>query len=428
MPPRKSKDKELQPAQAEHVDDSAVYSKGENDPVVPPFLSPFVERSYGNPVFKEKEADRGGDFAESSNVFRGMTERLQLAFKEKNQAMRRLVESQAEFSKRQEETIRQYMFELRRFFEKGTNVMRETGDESRKTLQAVSEQVVEQVQQPRPEISPLVQHFVIGEGQRQHQLMEAATPIVDHGHQPQHKYILPVRKGNASPHHQPCPRDFFQPQVPPTQPVRRDKAKETMGVDADHFPVVSVDVNVADLRSVARNHSLPYAQRNLATEDLRRWEKVSHPKFPTQNPKILKRRLQHKKAGERKREQKQMEAEGSSSRRPRQPTKRNMVWVRKEKNETVTQTLLKGDDQSLASPKVASVIMSQDGVLKATFEAQEQSGNCGAESKEDDTIHFGEFSVNLSCLVLTLPLVFQAKKEEEPIVCEFLEQTEEETH
>ncbi|GLT89506.1 hypothetical protein SLE2022_074840 [Rubroshorea leprosula] len=121
-----------------------------------------------------------------------------------------------------------------------------------------------------------------------------------------------------------------------------------------------------------------------------------------------------------------MEAEGSSSRRPRQPTKRNMVWVRKEKNEIVTQTLPKGDDQSPASPKVASVIVSPDGVLKATFEAQEQSGNRGSESKEVSTIHFGEFSVNLSCLVLTLPLVFQAKKEEEPIVCEFPEQTEEE--
>ncbi|GKV42187.1 hypothetical protein SLEP1_g49624 [Rubroshorea leprosula] len=121
-----------------------------------------------------------------------------------------------------------------------------------------------------------------------------------------------------------------------------------------------------------------------------------------------------------------MGAKGSSSRRPRQPTKRNMVWVRKEKNETVTQTLLKGNDQSPTSPKVASVIVSQDGVLKATFEAQEQSGNRGAESKEDGTIRFGEFSVNLSCLVLTLPLVFQTNKEEEPIVCEFPEQIEEE--
>ncbi|GKV06953.1 hypothetical protein SLEP1_g18770 [Rubroshorea leprosula] len=508
MPPRKSRDKEVQPAQAEHA----------NDPITFLPVSPLAKRSYGNPIFKERDADRRDDFAESSNVFRGMIERLDLAFKEQNQAMRRLVESQVESSRREEELIRQCIEEMRRVFEKGTKVMRETGEESHRPLQAVSEQVVEQVRQPRPEIFPPVQHFVIGEGQRQHQLMEAATLVADHGHQPQHKYILPTRKGNVGPHHQPCPRDFFQPQVPPAQPVQRglqnqpaqffnrdhgptlrslekiakgilkfpDRVKETMGVDTDPFPAVSVGVNVADLRSVARNRSLPYAQRNLAAEDLRwvleaqrsrhsrsvrldqqrlggqeritvtrnfspegarrystgtrsprmvklplrspskRWEKISHPKFPAQNPRTLRRRLQRKRAEERKRQQKQMEAKGSSSRRPRQPTKRNMVWVRKEKKEAVTQTLLKEDDQSPASPKVASVIVSPDGVLKATFEAQEQSGNRGAESKEDGTIHFGEFLVNLSCLVLTLPLVFQAKKEEEPIVCEFPEQTEEE--
>ncbi|GKV47141.1 hypothetical protein SLEP1_g54061, partial [Rubroshorea leprosula] len=274
MPLRKSKDKEVQPAQAEHADDSPVYSEGENDLVVPPFLSPFVERSYGNSIFKERDADRRDDFAESNNVFKGMTERLDLAFKEKNQAMRRFVESQAEFSRRQEETIRQCIEEMRRVFEKGTRVMRETGEESCKPLQAVSEQVVEQVRQPRPEIPPPVvempkqiqeapipalggqgnqphpniqqQHFVIGEGQRQHQLMEAATPVVDHG--PSLRSLEKIDKGILK--------------FP-------DKAKETMGVDADPFPAVSVGVNVADLRSVARNRSLPYAQRNLAAEDLR---------------------------------------------------------------------------------------------------------------------------------------------------------------
>ncbi|GKV29945.1 hypothetical protein SLEP1_g38818 [Rubroshorea leprosula] len=230
-----------------------------------------------------------------------------------------------------------------------------------------------------------------------------------------------------------------------------DKAKETMGVDADPFPVVSVGVNVVYLRSVARNCSLPYAQRNLAAEYLRWVIEVQRSKHSrnirsnqqrlggqgksivtknfslegarrhstgTKSSRMVKPplRLQRKRVKERKRQQKQVEAWGSSSRRPRQPTKRNVVWVRKEKNNTVIQTLLKGDDQSPASPKVASAIVSQDEVLKATFEAQEQSGNRGAESKEDGTIRFGEFSVNLSCLVLTLPLVFQAKKEEEPIV------------
>ncbi|GKV21983.1 hypothetical protein SLEP1_g31893 [Rubroshorea leprosula] len=600
-------------------------------------------------------------------------------------------------------------------FEEGTRVMRETGEESRRTLQAVSEQVVEQVRQPRPEIPPPVvemprqiqeapiptlrgqgnqphpniqqQNFFMGEGQRQHEPMEAAAPVADHGHQHQHRYVPPGRKGNVGPHHQPYPRDFFQPQVPPAQPVQHalrplvrpasrkpyldiidhenpfprgfkvpeftlfsgevgqftiehigrftiqcgeasgddnlklklfpssltgtaltwylglpqnsvyswrqmedlfhtqfyrcepevsmadlsrlaqkpgesseaflvrfrrarlkcrvalpeqefvklaqngldielrkkfegmkfqdfyelsykvaryenllkedvqkkaashgtyysdpnfdldmaevvidkpvvcldlvrpthqpetsmrryvDKAKETMGVDADPFPAVSVGVNVADLRSVTRNRSLPYAQRNLAAEDLR-WvleaQRSRHsrsvrsnkqrlrgqgritmtrnfsPKGAirystgTRSPRMVKPPLKSPS----RRQQQQMEVKGSSSRKPHQPIKRNMVWVRKEKKEAVTQTLLKGDDQSPASPKVASVIVSPDGVLKTTFEAQEQSGNHGAESKEDGIIHFGEFSVNLSCLVLTLPLLRMMKRRADKIVFE----------
>ncbi|GKV48260.1 hypothetical protein SLEP1_g55084 [Rubroshorea leprosula] len=249
MPPRKSRDKEVQPVQADHADDSPLHSEGENDPITFLPVSPLAERSYGNPVFKEKEADRGGDFAESSNVFKGMTERLDLAFKEQNQAMRRLVDSQTESSRRQEEFVRQCVEEMRRVFEEGIKVMRETGEESRRTLQAVSEQMVEQVRQPRPEIPPPVvemprqiqeapipalegqgnqphpniqqQNFFMGEGQRQHEPMEAATPVADHGHQPQHRYVPPGRRGNVGPHHQPYPRDFFQPQVPPAQPVQR---------------------------------------------------------------------------------------------------------------------------------------------------------------------------------------------------------------
>ncbi|GKV29579.1 hypothetical protein SLEP1_g38492 [Rubroshorea leprosula] len=140
--------------------------------------------------------------------------------------------------------------------------------------------------------------------------MEATTPVADHGHQPQHRYIPPTRKENVGPYRQPHPRDFFQPQVSPAQPIQHglqnqpaqlfnrdqlidlvqdtygpalrplekidkgilkfpDKTKETMGVDANPFLAVSIGVNVVGLRSVARNHSLLYAQRNLAAEDLR---------------------------------------------------------------------------------------------------------------------------------------------------------------
>ncbi|GKV21365.1 hypothetical protein SLEP1_g31350 [Rubroshorea leprosula] len=171
MPPRKSRDKEVQPTQVEHVDDSPVYSEGENDPVVPHFSSPFVERSYGNPIFKEMDATQRWIF-------------------------------------RHDEAMKQYMVELRWIFEKGTMVMRETGDESPKTLQAVSEQVVEQVRQPRPKPHPNVQqqNFFIGEGQRQHEPMEVAAPVANHGHQPQHSHVFylssssrPPRNSTSSP-------------------------------------------------------------------------------------------------------------------------------------------------------------------------------------------------------------------------------------
>ncbi|GKV02846.1 hypothetical protein SLEP1_g15232 [Rubroshorea leprosula] len=48
-----------------------------------------------------------------------------------------------------------------------------------------------------------------------------------------------------------------------------DKAKETMGVDADPFPTMSVGVNAADLRSIARDRSQTYYRRRLAADDLR---------------------------------------------------------------------------------------------------------------------------------------------------------------
>ncbi|GKU93204.1 hypothetical protein SLEP1_g6813 [Rubroshorea leprosula] len=407
-----------------------------------------------------------------------MTERLDLAFKEQNQAMRRLVKSQAESSRRQEEIIRQCMEDMRWVFEEGTRVMRETGEESRRTLQAVSEQVIqeapipalgEQGNQPHPNIQQ--QNFFMGEGQRQHEPMEAAALVADHGHQPQHslpqnsvfswrqmedlfhtqfyrcesevsmadlsrlaqkpgesseaflarfrrarlkcrvalleqefvklaqngldiefrwkfegmefryfyelsykvaqyKNLLKedVQKKAASHGTYYSDRNFdhdvvevvadkpvvcldlVKPTHLPETSVRH-KAKETMGVDEDPFLVVFVGVNVADLKSVARNRSLPYAQRNLVAEDLRwvleaqrsrhsrsirldqqrlgrqgriivtrnfsaesgrrysngtrsprmvkpplrspsrRWKKVSHPKFPAQNSRTLRRRL-----------------------------------------------------------------------------------------------------------------------------------------
>ncbi|GKV11435.1 hypothetical protein SLEP1_g22696 [Rubroshorea leprosula] len=286
----------------------------------------------------------------------------------------------SQFSKKGMQTAK---MDLRsHIFEKGTKVMHETGDESHRTLQAISKQVVEQVRQPKPEVP--------------HPAME-------------------------------MPRQIHEAPI---------LALETMAINLS-----------TDLRSVAKNRSLFYAQRNLADEDLRwfieaqrsrhnrsirsdrqrlkeqgriivtrnfnvestrphlagtrsprmvkpplrspskRWEKVSHLEFPTQNPRTLRRRLQHKKVKEWKMQQKQVEAKESSFRRPHQPAKRNMVWMRKEKKEAASQTLLEGEDQSPTSPKVASVIVGANRVFKVTFETQKQYENPRAKSEERSIVY-----------------------------------------
>ncbi|GKV28866.1 hypothetical protein SLEP1_g37855 [Rubroshorea leprosula] len=61
-----------------------------------------------------------------------------------------------------------------------------------------------------------------------------------------------------------------------------DKAKETMGVDADPFPTMSVGVNAADLRSIARDRTQTYYRRRLAADDLRLESKDLEETFTTQ--------------------------------------------------------------------------------------------------------------------------------------------------
>ncbi|GLT30157.1 hypothetical protein SLA2020_049750 [Shorea laevis] len=112
-------------------------------------LSPLTKWSYGNPIFKEKDVDRGGDLAKSSNVLRSLTKWLELICKEQTQTMQRLMESHMESSRHHTKVIKQYMAEMRHAFEEGTRVMQETRDESRKMLQAISNHVVEQVCQPK---------------------------------------------------------------------------------------------------------------------------------------------------------------------------------------------------------------------------------------------------------------------------------------
>ncbi|GKV30040.1 hypothetical protein SLEP1_g38905 [Rubroshorea leprosula] len=212
-----------------------------------------------------------------------------------------------------------------------------------------------------------------------------------------------------------------------------EKPKEAMGVDENPFLNVDDGVNVVDIRSISRR---TYKGRTLVADDLRwvsekerehraqqnqrldgqrhaariyasgfrmkeaqhtdrshmvkhpqrrpskRWEKVVHPKFPKEhvkNPRTLRRRLQRKQVEARHRQQLAIE-----------------------------------EVKSKVPPfKLTSLIVNEN-ELKATFEADQQAELTSNDNllKDMDVLQIDDISINLSCLVLTLPLVFQAKGNE----------------
>ncbi|GKV32763.1 hypothetical protein SLEP1_g41344 [Rubroshorea leprosula] len=255
-----------------------------------------------------------------------------------------------------------------------------------------------------------------------------------------------------------------------------------MGVDADPFPTMSVGVNAADLKSIARDRTQTYYRRRLTVDDLRwvieetragrnqvrsglyqrrqprgqnstqqkdnanqgtaisgnaekprmvkpplrspskRWERVVHPKFPKgQNPRTLRRRLQRKRAAERHRQQITDSGDMADQAQPL-PARRKSVWVRKEKGSTSDQNALEKEEplRSPTSPLVLVVESNEETGLKAKFDMSDEV------KISSNIIHFGEFSVNLSCLVITLPLVFQAREQSESVVCHQTDLNEEE--
>ncbi|GKV06877.1 hypothetical protein SLEP1_g18697 [Rubroshorea leprosula] len=203
-----------------------------------------------------------------------------------------------------------------------------------------------------------------------------------------------------------------------------DKAKETMGVDADPFPTMFVGVNAADLRSIARDRTQTYSRRRLAADDLRmvkpplkspskQWERVVHPKFPKgQNPRTLRRRLQCKRVAERHRQQ-ITDSGGKADQAQPLSARRKSVWVCKEKGSTSDQNAPEKEEppRSPTSPWILAVESNEETDLKVKFDMSDEVKN------SLDIIHFGEFSMNLSCLVITLPLVFQAREQSESVVC-----------
>ncbi|GKU90944.1 hypothetical protein SLEP1_g4883 [Rubroshorea leprosula] len=154
----------------------------------------------------------------------------------------------------------------------------------------------------------------------------------------------------------------------------------------------------------------------------KRWERVVHPKFPNgQNPRTLMRRLQCKKVAERHRQQ-ITDSGGMADQAQQLPARRKSVWVRKEKGSTSGQNSPEKEKspRSPTSPRILAVESNEEIGLKAKFDLSDKAEN------SSDVICFGEFSVNLSCLVITLPLVFQAREQSESAICHQTDLTEEE--
>ncbi|GKV12837.1 hypothetical protein SLEP1_g23931 [Rubroshorea leprosula] len=240
-----------------------------------------------------------------------------------------------------------------------------------------------------------------------------------------------------------------------------EKPKEAMGIDENPFPNIDVGVNVADIRSISQR---TYKGRTLAADDLRwviekererraqqnqrlggqhhaariyaagskmkearhtdrsrmvkppqrppsrRWEKVVHPKFPKEpvrNPRTLRRRLQQKRAEAHRHQQLATEEVKVPQ---RSLAKGRMVWKRKESQEVAVQN---ESQPKVPPPKLTSLIINEN-ELKATFEADQQAELTRDDNflEDMDVLQIGSISINLSCLVLTLPLVFQAKGSE----------------
>ncbi|GKV01604.1 hypothetical protein SLEP1_g14149 [Rubroshorea leprosula] len=210
-----------------------------------------------------------------------------------------------------------------------------------------------------------------------------------------------------------------------------EKPKEAIGVDENPFPNVDVGVNVADIRSISRRTGQHHAARIYASGSRmkearhtdhsrmvkppqrppsKRWEKVVHPKFPKEpvrNLRTLRRRLQRKRAEARHRQQLATEEVKVPQ---RSPAKGKMVWKRKENQELAVQN---ESQLKVPPPKLTSLIVNEN-ELKATFEADQQAELTGDDNllEDMDVLQIDNISINLSCLVLTLPLVFQAKGSE----------------
>ncbi|GKV13734.1 hypothetical protein SLEP1_g24718 [Rubroshorea leprosula] len=194
---------------------SPAHSKGENEPIIPPPLSPILgEHSFVNPTFN-KDSESGDDVAQSSDS-------LMKAVSEQISIMRRTqLKSESRAQQRSQERPRETSEAFLARFQKAKLKCR--------------------VALPKQEFVKLAQNGLDIELRKKFEGMEFCDFF-------ELSYKDKIDKGILR---------FL------------DKAKETMEVDADPFPSMYVGVNAVDLRSIARDRNQPYHRRRLVVDDLR---------------------------------------------------------------------------------------------------------------------------------------------------------------
>ncbi|GKV48138.1 hypothetical protein SLEP1_g54968 [Rubroshorea leprosula] len=269
------------------------------------------------------------------------------------------------------------MVELRWVFEKGIKAKRETWDESRKTLQAISNQVVEQVHQPRSEV-PLPAQTVDPHRQIQNPPALALRWQVN---------LLQPPSQNQSAVGGP-----MQPEPVEIAPRVADLGNQQQLLIKDrNWSYSKRRLTIDDLRWVIKEvktckdqvRSDPPRRRRHGGHDLKQWKTGQSQKFGYEG--CFRMRLQCRRAKERC--QQQMEnSEGMTDLAQLLPVRMKSFWILKVKNRGSSQTSLEDEKQprSPTSPQVLTVETKKETGLKATFKVAEEMENLAKQ----ETIQF----------------------------------------
>ncbi|GKU99938.1 hypothetical protein SLEP1_g12712 [Rubroshorea leprosula] len=472
------------------------HSEGENSPKHLPPISPLANRSYGNPIYRNDDEEKV-DSAESSNKISQELQQIRKLQEEANQNMERpfmtsraireeVTESHRTFtvvSKKSMEHVRQQQNVPRQ------PVVQQMPNTQNNALGAV------QVQFNRQQ-----QNNLAGGILGPQDPVEAAFRAAEQLNANQQRYVPPACRPNAAP--QPnFQNKAFQPlglQAAPPPFDRNqliDLVKETYGpalrplvrpsyhklypdyIDRDNpfprgfkvpeFTLFSGDASQSTIEHIGRftiqcgeassddflklklfpsslteQEFVKLAQNGLDIELGKKFEGMEFRDFFELSYKVaryenlLREESQRKAASQGTYYQDAFDLDVAEVPQ-RSLAKERMVWKRKESQEVAVQN----ESQPKVPPLKLTLLIVNENELKATFEADQQAELTSDDNflEDMDVLQIGSISINLSCLVLTLPLVFQAKGSEtthvsngsmlvEEEVIKVLAQEEEEEH